>query len=281
MFFYIRAFSWWGPVYQATESTGRIVAIAQNDMANQKKHVFLEQISVMKDLQHPNIISFVASHLVEPEELWIVTDFIQGCELTEIIRNNRMAEDQISNICQQTCKGLAYLHSQNIIHRDIRPDNIFVDSIGRVKISGFGYCLKLTERRPWCASMVAETPWMTPQVVNKGGAKLDVWALGILVIELTRLKIGYTNKDPLTALYTIAANGAPMLKKSDTLSSELKNFLELCFGTVDDTGRATANELLAHPFLQKACDLGGLAPLLWFREKQWFKQQEEPEKHII
>ncbi|KAJ7236050.1 kinase-like domain-containing protein [Mycena haematopus] len=279
---------WSGPVYQATESaTGRSVTITHNDMANQQKYLFFNQISVMRELEHPNIISFVASYLVEPEELWIVADYVEGCELTEIIRNNRMTEDQMSNFVGEICKGLAYLHSKNIIHRDIRSDNILVDSIGRVTISarivvqlpvyaltfifaeGFGYCVKLTEKWPRRASIAGTPHWMAPEVVKqeKYDTKIDVWSLGILVIELTRIENGppYMDQEPLTVLYTIAANGAPMLKRSEVLSSDLRNFLERCLCVV--TARATADELLAHPFLQTACDLAGLAPLLWFRKK--------------
>ncbi|KAJ7847545.1 kinase-like domain-containing protein [Mycena leptocephala] len=263
--------SWSGPVYQATESTtGRIVVITQNDMSNQLKHLFLNQLSVMKELDHPNIISFIESYLVEPEELWIVTDYVEGGELTEIIRNNRMVEDQMSNICWQTCKGLAYLHSQSIIHRDIRPDNILVDSLGRLKIKGFGFCAKLTEQRPRRASMAGTPHWMAPEVVKQKeyGVKVDVWSLGILAIELTGVENGppYIDEEPLTVLYAIAANGTPTLKRPEALSPELKNFLALCL-CVEVESRGTAIDLLVHPFLQKACDLAGLAPLLRFRKK--------------
>ncbi|KAJ7817236.1 kinase-like domain-containing protein [Mycena leptocephala] len=225
---------WSGPVYQATESTtGRIVVITQNDVSNQLKHLSVNQLSVMKELDHPNIISFIESYLVEPEMLWIVTDYVEGGELTEIIRNNRMVEDQMSNICWQICKGLAYLHSQSIIHRDIRPDNILVDSLGRLKIR-FGFCAKLTEQRLRRASMAGTPHWMAPEVVKQKeyGVKADVWSLGILAIELTSVenRPPYIDEEPLTVLYAIAANGTPTLKRPEALSPELKNFLVLCLG---------------------------------------------------
>jgi serine/threonine protein kinase len=95
-------YSWSGPVYQAIESrTGRSVAIVKNDMSNQQKQLFLDQISIRRELEHPNVVRWVASYLVEPDELWIVTDYTEGCELSEIIRNNSMTEDQMSNICWQ------------------------------------------------------------------------------------------------------------------------------------------------------------------------------------
>ncbi|KAJ6541558.1 kinase-like domain-containing protein [Mycena capillaripes] len=257
---------WSGPVYQATEiTTGRRVAIVQNDMSSQLKHLFLNQLSVMKELDHPNIITFVESYLIEPEELWIVTEYREGGELTHIIRNHKIAEDQMSNICLQICKGLAYLHSHEIIHRDIRPDNVLVDMLGQVKIKGFGFCAKLTEKRPRRMSMAGTPHWMAPEVVKQKqyGVKVDVRSLGILAIELTGVDNGppYMDEEPLTVLYQIAANGTPTLKKPEALSSELKHFLALCL-CVDVKSRASAVELLDLPFMQKACDLARLAPLL-------------------
>ncbi|KAJ7206236.1 kinase-like domain-containing protein [Mycena haematopus] len=268
---------WFGPIFRATElATGRSVAIAQNDMAKQQKYLFFNQISVMKEFQHPNIISFVASYLVEPEQLWIVTDYIEGCKLTEVIRNNKIIEDQASNICLQTCKGLAYLHSQRVIHRDIRASNILVDSTGRVKIVGFGYCAKLTSQRPRRASMAGTPHWMAPEILRQEiyGVEVDVWSLGIMVIELTRVENErpYMNEELLTVFYRIAANGTPTINKSEAPSSELDNFLTLCL-CVDATHRATADELVTHPFLQKACDLAGLAPLFWFQKSFWSKNK--------
>ncbi|KAJ7656958.1 kinase-like domain-containing protein [Mycena polygramma] len=268
---------WSGPVYQATElSTRRSVVITKNDISDQK-HLFLSQLLVMKKLEHPNIISFVDSYLVEPDspqlsvELWIVTDFVEGCELEEVLQNNsKLREDQISNILSQTCKGLAYLHSQNVIHRDIKPPNILVDVLGRVKIKGFGFCAKLTKKRPRRASMAGTPHWMAPEVVKQieYGVKVDIWSLGILAIELTGVENGppYMDEEPLTVLYSIAANGTPTLKHPEALSRELKSFMALCL-CVDVNSRATAVELLDHEFMQKACDLAGLAPLLQFRKQ--------------
>ncbi|KAJ7622666.1 Pkinase-domain-containing protein [Mycena polygramma] len=232
----------------------------------------------MKKLQHPNIISFVDSYLVEPDgpqlsvELWIVTDFVEGCELEEVLQNNSnlIREDQIGNILSQTCKGLAYLHSQNVIHRDIKPPNMLVDVLGRVKIKGFGFCAKLTKKRPRRASMAGTPHWMAPEVVKQieYGVKVDIWSLGILAIELTGVENGppYMDEEPLTVLYSIAANGTPTLKHPEALSRELKSFMALCL-CVDVNSRATAVELLDHEFMQKACDLAGLAPLLQFRKQ--------------
>lgn len=124
-------------VYRKQGAKGQ-VAIKQMDLRNQpRKELIVNEIIVMKDSKHPNIVNFLDSFLQEQNnELWVVMEFMEGGALTDVIDNNPViTEDQISTICFETCKGLAHLHSQDIIHRDIKSDNVLLDRVGNVKIS--------------------------------------------------------------------------------------------------------------------------------------------------
>ncbi|EPS27329.1 hypothetical protein PDE_02272 [Penicillium oxalicum 114-2] len=246
------------------------VAIKQMDLRSQpRKELIVNEIIVMKDSQHANIVNFLDSFLQESSnELWVVMEFMEGGALTDVIDNNPViTENQIATICFETCKGLAHLHSQNIIHRDIKSDNVLLDRVGHVKITDFGFCAKLTESKSKRATMVGTPYWMAPEVVKQKeyGPKVDCWSLGIMAIEMIESEPPYLNEEPLKALYLIATNGTPRLKKPEKLSKELKSFLSVCL-CVDVRSRATADELLAHEFLQTGCSLASLAELLRWKK---------------
>ncbi|KAI8966885.1 Pkinase-domain-containing protein [Daldinia sp. FL1419] len=246
------------------------VAIKQMDLAHQpRKELIVNEIMVMKDSKHRNIVNFLDAFLRNNNaELWVVMEYMEGGALTDVIDNNPViTEEQISTICLETCSGLQHLHSQNIIHRDIKSDNVLLDARGNVKITDFGFCAKLTETKSKRATMVGTPYWMAPEVVKQKeyGPKVDIWSLGIMAIEMIESEPPYLNEEPLKALYLIATNGTPRLKKPEKLSKELKAFLSVCL-CVDVKSRASADELLQHDFLKHGCPLPSLSELLAFRK---------------
>lgn len=94
-----------GHVYVAkTLATGKKVAIKEMDLSNQpRKELIVNEILVMKESQHPNIVNFLDSYLVKNNELWVVMEYMEGGALTDIIENNSLEEDQISSISMEVC----------------------------------------------------------------------------------------------------------------------------------------------------------------------------------
>ncbi|KAI8992270.1 kinase-like domain-containing protein [Pilobolus umbonatus] len=259
-----------GSVYVALSvATNTKIAIKQMDLAHQpRKDLIVTEIMVMKESQHPNIVNYLDSFLVQNNDLWVIMEYMEGGALTDVIDNNTMTEQQIATVCLETTAGLHHLHSRNILHRDIKSDNILLNASGQVKISDFGFSAKLTDQRNKRATMVGTPYWMAPEVVKQKeyGTKVDIWSLGIMAIEMIENEPPYLDEEPLKALYLIATNGTPTLKSPEKLSRELKSFLAVCL-CVDVRSRATSDELLNHEFLKKAGPLEILAPLLKFKNK--------------
>ncbi|CEP12118.1 hypothetical protein [Parasitella parasitica] len=259
-----------GSVYLASHlTTNAKVAVKQMDLSKQSRlDLIVNEIMIMKESHHDNIVNFLDSFLVRGD-LWVVMEYMEGGALTDVIEHNTMTEQQIATVCYETAKGLHHLHSQNIIHRDIKSDNVLLNFAGQVKISDFGYCAKLTDQRNKRATMVGTPYWMAPEIVKQKeyGAKVDIWSLGIMAIEMIENEPPYLDEEPLKALYLIATNGTPSLKNPDKLSKELKSYLAVCL-CVDVKSRASAAELLDHDFIKKAGPIDILLPsLLKFKKK--------------
>ena len=169
----------------------------------------------MRDCRHPNVCSFHDAFLVNGQtELWVVLDFMDGGDLTGIIDAWPIDERQNALICRETTAGLAFLHGRNIIHRDIKSDNVLVSASGAIKITDFGFCAKLEDRRAKRRTLVGTPYWMAPEVVSRKeyGPKVDTWSLGIMCIEMIERAPPYLDQDPLKVLKIIAAKCVVLLR---------------------------------------------------------------------
>lgn len=125
-----------GGVFTGHEKgSNRLVAIKQMNLEQQpKKDLIINEIIVMKESSHPNIVNFLDSYLCGGE-LWVIMEFMEGGSLTDVVTFNIMTEGQIASVCRETLKGLQHLHSKGVIHRDIKSDNILLSNEGHIKLS--------------------------------------------------------------------------------------------------------------------------------------------------
>uniref|UniRef100_A0A7S4U9Z9 non-specific serine/threonine protein kinase n=1 Tax=Paramoeba aestuarina TaxID=180227 RepID=A0A7S4U9Z9_9EUKA len=256
-----------GTVQLAVDNrTGNQVAIKQMIIAKQaKKEVLTNEILIMKESHHDNIVNFLDAYLVDGE-IWVAMEFVDGGALTDLIFANEdgINEGHIAFVCWKVLLGLEYLHSRPrpVIHRDIKSDNILMGLDGACKITDFGFSAQLNAQSK--RQTVAGTSyWMAPEVIKgeEYGPKVDVWSLGIMAHEMYEGEPPYMEKDPIKALFLIVSAGRPPFKHANKVSPQFKDFVEV-MTRMDPDDRPSTSEMLKHPFLEKRCNLNDILPLI-------------------
>ena len=178
-------------VYRARDaSLGRLVAIkilTEAGMADQEVHArFLAEARLTGSLVHENIIGFY-DYGEQDGRSFLVMEYFDGESLGAAIRGWRTGDlrNQLL-IARQIANGLAYVHTKGIIHRDVKPDNVWIDSGGKVKIIDFGVA-KTDEFSITGAGFTLGTPYyMAPEQVrgDKPTVLVDIYSFGVLLFEL-------------------------------------------------------------------------------------------------
>ena len=259
-----------GSVYLALHAvTGELLAVKQvetpspgaNSASDARKKSMIDalkrEISLLRDLQHPNIVQYLGASS-SADHLNIFLEYVPGGSVQTMLNSyGALREPLIRNFVRQIITGLAYLHSRDIIHRDIKGANILVDNKGVIKISDFGISKKIevsnilqgagnNKNRP---SLQGSVFWMAPEVVKQTSytRKADIWSLGCLVVEMMTGNHPFPDCSQLQAIFKIGgAKISPTIP--DHASMEAKTFLSQTF-EVEHVKRPSADELLLSPFL--------------------------------
>uniref|UniRef100_A0A3Q3GIT8 non-specific serine/threonine protein kinase n=1 Tax=Labrus bergylta TaxID=56723 RepID=A0A3Q3GIT8_9LABR len=242
-----------GAVYFAHDiRTNEVVAIKKmsygGKQSNEKWQDIIKEVKFLQKLRHPNTVEYRGCYLRE-HTAWLVMEYCLGSasDLLEV-HKKPLQEVEIAAITHGALQGLVYLHSHNMIHRDVKAGNILLTEPGQVKLGDFGSASIVAPAN----SFVGTPYWMAPEVIlamdeGQYDGKVDVWSLGITCIELAERKPPLFNMNAMSALYHIAQNESPVLQ-SNHWSDYFRNFVDSCLQKIAQD-RPTSDVLLKHHFL--------------------------------
>ncbi|XP_039715672.1 mitogen-activated protein kinase kinase kinase 3 isoform X2 [Pteropus medius] len=218
------------------------------------------EIQLLKNLQHERIVQYYGCLRDRAEKtLTIFMEYMPGGSVKDQLKAyGALTESVTRKYTRQILEGMSYLHSNMIVHRDIKGANILRDSAGNVKLGDFGASKRL---QTICMSgtgvcsgtgmrSVTGTPyWMSPEVISGEGygRKADVWSLGCTVVEMLTEKPPWAEYEAMAAIFKIATQPTnPQLPSH--ISEHGRDFLRRIF--VEARQRPSAEELLTHHFAQ-------------------------------
>lgn len=168
--------------------------------------------------------------------------------------NPVMPESILYYFATSMLKGLQYLHKEkHMMHRDIKPDNVLINSIGEIKLCDFGVCRELANSAAFCNTFVGTMIYMSPERIFRKAYSYagDIWSFGLILIELATGVYPYPKFTTFIEMVEYLQNmSPPQLPNNGCYSQELVNFIGLCTQR-EPQDRATVNDLLEHPWIKK------------------------------
>lgn len=264
----------YGSVYLGLDGlTGELMAVKEVDLPtssedsrNRMVDALKREMGLLRELHHENIVRYLGS-TSDSKKMYIFLEYIPGGSVSSMLRTyGPFEEPLVRNFLTQVLIGVRYLHSNNIIHRDIKGANILIDINGTVKIGDFGISKKIAvkneklqdnsklSKQQKRASFQGSVYWMAPEVVKQTASteKSDIWSVGCLAIEMFTAEHPYADYSQMQAIFRIGGLNLPDYPAN--CSGIARSFLNLTFET-DYRKRVNASTLLKHPFLKPLFNL--------------------------
>ncbi|KAJ3700720.1 hypothetical protein LUZ61_004425 [Rhynchospora tenuis] len=200
-------------IYKEREVAIKMISQPEEDaaLATQLEFQFTSEVSLLFRLRHPNIITFVAA-CKKPPVFCIITEYMSGGSLRKYLHKqgpNSLPLKTVLKIALDIARGMNYLHSQGILHRDLKSENILLGDDMSVKVADFG--ISCVESECGTAKGFASTyRWMAPEMIKEKShtKKVDVYSFGIVLWELLTGLVPFNGLTPEQAAFAVAQKNA-------------------------------------------------------------------------
>ncbi|KPI84252.1 putative NPK1-related protein kinase [Leptomonas seymouri] len=269
----------YGSVYLGLLPDGSFYAVKSVELGNKRAaadHLnvlelvsLTREINMMRRLRHRNLCTFKGVYYdAENMAICMFMEYIGGGSLSSLVKRFKpLPPSVVRNWTKQLLTGLQYLHTQHIIHRDIKGDNVLVDTSAdpstssQIKLVDFGAARRLTDAMSQSSTVIGTPYWMAPEVVDASGDsggysyKADVWSVGCTVAEMLTGRPPWPCKTsaPAAIMMIASATGMPTEIPEEEATPGCLDFMRKCF-IRDPTKRPTVQMLLQHPWIQGKMD---------------------------
>ncbi|XP_026842298.1 serine/threonine-protein kinase 10 isoform X3 [Drosophila persimilis] len=260
-----------GKVYKAQHKEHRRFAAAKmctlEDEENLSDHMV--EIDILSEIKHPNIVELYEAFSLE-DKLWMLIEYCDGGALDSIMveLEKPLTEPQIAYVCKHMTEGLTFLHKNKVIHRDLKAGNVLLTMEGGVKLADFGVSAKNKHTMQKHDTFIGTPYWMAPELVlcetfrdNPYDHKVDIWSLGITLIELAQMEPPNSEMSPMRVLLKIQKSEPPKLEQPSRWSKEFNDFLKKSL-VKDPQLRPTSDVLVQHSFINRDLDCKPIKDLL-------------------
>eukprot|EP00117_Sycon_ciliatum_P007630 scpid20349/ scgid0053/ Myosin-IIIb len=241
-----------GEVHKARDFTsGAMVAVKIMICESDKEQELEMEVNIFKNFcspgtSHPNLPTFHGAFIQRSEEryeldrLWLIMELCRSGSMSELAKamvkqNKTLSEDVIGYVMKETLKALVFLHSHDIIHRDVKGGNILLTHDAHVKLVDFGVCAQLKEKEQKRNTSIGTPYWMAPEVIAcehyleaEYDARCDVWSFGITLIELCDSRPPLHTVPVNEAIFKIPRASPPTVKQPTQWSTSLNDIISRC-----------------------------------------------------
>ena len=246
-----------GKVYKARhKKENRFYAIKKlnfNEINEKERIAIQDEVNLLKQLKHPNIVTYKDSFFDSDNCLNIVMVF---CELGDMYtkihkqKGEYFPEEQILLWLAQLCLALSYVHDKQILHRDIKTQNIFIQNEHTIRIGDFGIAKGYNQNQDLGGSLIGTPLYMAPEVYNsskKYSFRSDIWSLGCCIFEMCNLKNAFEAKS-WNAVF-VKVNKGQRAQLNSRYSLDMKNLVDSML-SVNGKNRPTIASILEKPFMK-------------------------------
>ncbi|XP_058985670.1 serine/threonine-protein kinase mig-15 isoform X3 [Musca domestica] len=256
----------YGQVYKGRHTkTGQLAAIKVMDVTEDEEEEIKLEINVLKKYSnHRNIATYYGAFIKKSppgkdDQLWLVMEYCGAGSVTDLVKSTKgqsLKEEWIAYICREILRGLAYLHSNKVIHRDIKGQNVLLTDNAEVKLVDFGVSAQLDRTIGRRNTFIGTPYWMAPEVIacdeNPEATydnRSDLWSLGITALEMAESQPPLCDLHPMRALFLIPRNSPPRLKSNRKWSKKFQSFIDTVL-VKDYHQRPYTEQLLKHAFIK-------------------------------